>query len=86
MAKIDKPVKVNYVERLNKAIDASKRLSYDVNKRTAKMLRTYASGFYGGSGRLNGAYGGAYSGTDSAGSRDPHPLNMIDRAVSIMLP
>lgn len=67
---IDKPVKVNFVERLNKAIHACKILSESANLKTNKMLRTYASGFY----------------KKGEVPEDKHPMNMIDRAVSITLP
>lgn len=64
-----KPVKVNFVGRLNKAISACKRLKKTTDEKNAKMLRTYASNYY-----------------QKLDAKDPHPLNMIDRTVSIWLP
>jgi len=77
--KIDKPVKTNFVERLNKAIDACRALSVSTNQKTDRMLRSYASGWYKGY---------KYSANYDIGPKatDPHPINMIDRAVSIQLP
>ena len=75
----DKPVKTNFVKRLGKAIQACKRLSESTNKKTDRMLRSYASGFYKGY-----KYTADYEADPSA--IDPHPINMIDRAVTIMLP
>lgn len=69
MPKTIQSVKVNFVGRLNKAISACKRLKNVTDKKNAKMLRSYASGYY-----------------HKVESKDPHPLNMIDRAVSIWLP
>ncbi|MCJ7828718.1 MAG: hypothetical protein MUP81_03135 [Dehalococcoidia bacterium] len=66
---IDKP-KVNFVGRLNRAINACQKLTKDTMKKNAKMLRTYASDYYG----------------KSIVPSDPHPMNMIDRAVQTWMP
>jgi hypothetical protein len=66
---LDKPVKANFVQRLNKAIHACRVASEATNSKTDKMLRTYASGFY-----------------LKKDTIDEHAINMIDRAVSILLP
>ncbi len=65
-----KPAKINYVGRLHRAINAWKQLSHNVNKKNIKMLNAYASGYY----------------NPEIVQSDPHPLNMIDRAISIWLP
>lgn len=69
MPKTIKPVKFNFVQRLNKAVNACRRLKNITDEKNAKMLRAYASGYY-----------------QKAEPKDPHPLNMIDRAVSIWMP
>lgn len=79
MAKIDKPVKSNYVQRIGKAIEACKSMKEGTNKKTNKMLRSYSSGWY-----MNYKYTEDYD--LNAKASDPHPINMIDRAVSIQLP
>lgn len=60
---------LNFVGRLNRAINACKRLKSVADKKNNKMLRAYASNYY-----------------RQMESKDPHPLNMIDRAVSIWMP
>jgi hypothetical protein len=79
MAKVDKPVKANFVERLGHAIQACKVQSEAVNKKSDWMLRAYASGFY--KDKFDEKLVG-----DKKSGQSPHPINMIDRAVSIMLP
>jgi len=61
--------KINFVQRLNKAILACRRLKKVTDDKNAKMLRAYASGYY-----------------QKGLTQDPHPINLIDRAVSIWLP
>ncbi len=79
MAKIDKPVKANFVNRLGKAIEACKTISRATNIKTNQMLRSYASGWF-----KEYKYTADYEADEKA--TDPHPINMIDRAVSIQLP
>jgi hypothetical protein len=62
--------KVNYVGRLHRAIVACKKMKHSTDKKNLKMLDTYASNYY----------------KNEIGTGDPHPLNLIDRAVSIWLP
>lgn len=63
------PAKVNFIGRLNRAINACRRLKETTDKKNSRMLRTYASGYY-----------------HKVAPTDAHPLNMVDRAVSIWLP
>ncbi len=77
MVKIDRPVKVNYVERLGKAMYACTVQSRSMNIKTNKMLQAYASGWFRNY---------KYSKDLESNKADPHPINMIDRAVSIQLP
>jgi hypothetical protein len=65
-----KPAKTNYVGRLHKAIVQWRKLNKNVNEKNNKMLNAYASGYY----------------KPKLAEGDPHPLNMVDRAVSIWLP
>ncbi|HDY89186.1 MAG TPA: hypothetical protein ENH82_13855 [bacterium] len=76
---VDRPVKINFVKRLTKAIQACRVLSESTNKKTDRMLRSYASGFYKGY-----KYTADYEADPN--TTDPHPINMIDRAVGILLP
>lgn len=62
-------VKLNFVQRLNKAVMACRQLKKITDDKNHRMLSAYASGYY-----------------KEKKSKDPHPLNMIDRAVSIWLP
>ncbi len=68
MRKIPRP-EDSFMKRQNAALVACKHLKETTDKKNAKMLRTYASGYY-----------------QRVISKDPHPLNMIDRAVSIWMP
>lgn len=70
MAESIKPAKVNYVGRLHRAINQWRKLTKTVNEKNNKMLNSYASGYY----------------KPKLAEGDPHPLNLIDRAVSIWLP
>jgi hypothetical protein len=62
--------KLNYVGRLHKAITACTKFKHGIDKKNVKMLDAYASGYY----------------KNEIGISDPHPINLIDRAVSIWLP
>ncbi len=66
----DNNKKLNYVGRLHKAITACRKLKHSIDKKNIKMLDAYTSGYY----------------KNEIGVTDPHPINLIDRAVSIWLP
>ncbi|MDD4984080.1 MAG: hypothetical protein PHH82_04570 [Candidatus ainarchaeum sp.] len=62
--------KLNLVGRLHRAITACKKVKHNIDKKNIKMLDAYASGYY----------------KSEIHASDPHPLNLIDRAVSIWIP
>ena len=74
---MDKPRKVNFVEKLTKAITACKLKDETVKAKTDKMYRVYASGFYARA---------SDSSINTGNPSEEHPINMIDRAVSIQMP
>lgn len=70
----EKPTGPNFVERINAAVTACKKMRAKTDRSDMWMLRNYVSG-----------YGNKISNNAVTG-KDQHPLNMIDRIVSIWLP